>query len=86
MLTNDDRPITMHALAAKTDPEHLPARVAQLVTEHAQQVAQRLERYNQWLYNRDRDRAAEQQRSTETEHEQRRRERSIHRDDAGLEL
>ncbi|TXI56466.1 MobF family relaxase [Mycolicibacterium mageritense] len=83
MLTNDDRPTTMHALAAKTAREHLPARVATLVTEHAQQVARRFERYQQWRRDRDRGRDAEQQRTTEHD---RRRGRSLQRDDAGLEL
>ena len=51
MRTNDDRPITMHALAAKTDTEHLPQRVASLLAEHTQQVAQRRERYTEWQHN-----------------------------------
>src|SRR5258705_3729171 len=48
MHTNDDRPITMHALAAKTDVEHLPHRVASLLLDHTQQVAQRRESYTEW--------------------------------------
>jgi conjugative relaxase-like TrwC/TraI family protein len=83
MRTNDDRPITMHALAAKTDAEHLPQRVASLLLEHTQQVAQRRERYTEWQQEQYR-RAAErdQQRGTA----ERRQSRSVERDDAGLEL
>lgn len=84
MLTNDDRPMTMHALAAKTAPEHLPARVAALVSEHAQQVAQRFERYQQWL--RERDQRDQERRTAEREQQQHRRRRTIERDGAGLDL
>lgn len=83
MLTNDDRPITMHALAAKTAAEHLPARVASLVAEHAQQVARRIDRYATWL--RDRDEHDQHRLATERE-QHRRRVRTIERDDAGLDL
>lgn len=45
MITNDDRPITMHALAAKTAVELLPPRIASLVTEHAEKVRERATRF-----------------------------------------
>ena len=63
MRTNDDRPITMHALAAKTDTQHLPMRIASLLAEHTQQVAQRRERYTAWQQEqRERDRIARSER------------------------
>jgi hypothetical protein len=37
LLTNDDRPTTMHAYAARTPAQHLPQRIASLIAEHAQQ-------------------------------------------------
>ena len=83
MRTNDDRPITMHALAAKTDTEHLPQRVASLLAEHTQQVAQRRERYTEWQQEQQRRATERDQQRRTTE---RRQTRSVERDDAGLEL
>lgn len=48
LVTNDDWPTTMHAAAAKTEPEQLPARFASLVREHAERVQARKQRYAQW--------------------------------------
>jgi hypothetical protein len=73
----------MHALAAKTDAEHLPQRVAPLLLEHTQQVAQRRERYTEWQQEQQR-RAAERDQQRRTA--ERRQSRSVERDDAGLEL
>ena len=83
MRTNDDRPITMHALAAKTATEHLPQRVASLLAEHTQQVAHRRDRYTKWQQEQQRRATERDQQRRTTE---RRQTRSVERDDAGLEL
>lgn len=45
MITNDDRPTTMHAYAARTPAEHLPARITSLIDEHHQQKENRRQRH-----------------------------------------
>ncbi len=51
--TNDDRPTTMHAVAAKTDRAHLPERIVSLLDGYARQVTERAERYTRWRRERD---------------------------------
>ena len=83
--TNDDRPMTMHAVAAKTARADLPARIIAALVEHARQIAERVERHAQWL-----DRRRERDLAIRAEHERaqrsRRKSRSAGRDDAGLDL
>lgn len=83
MVTNDDRPTTMLAEAAKTEPEHLPARVVSLLREHAHRKTEREQRYAAWrqehgpALRRDRGRGIDTSRQ---------RGHDIEHDDGGLEL
>jgi hypothetical protein len=77
LLTNDDRPTTMHAYADRTPAEHLPERIASLIAEHTQQRDDRRARYTAWQQAQTRARG---QARTQT------RERTIEHDDAGLDL
>ena len=47
--TNDDRPTTMHAIAAKTPREHLPERIVSLLAEHARNQTERIQHHTRWL-------------------------------------
>jgi hypothetical protein len=68
MVTNDDRPTTMLAFAAKTEPEHLPARVANLLREHARRKEQRRQQYVQWHRDHGRTRHRDRGYAIETGH------------------
>ena len=73
LLTNDDRPTTMHAYAAGTAAEHLPERIASLITEHAQQRHDRSTRYTAWQQAQTRARTQTRTLSREHSHRTRRR-------------
>jgi conjugative relaxase-like TrwC/TraI family protein len=77
LLTNDDRPTTMHAYAARTPAEHLPERIASLIAEHTQQTHDRQSHYTAWQQAQ--TRARTQTRTPSREH-------TIEHDDAGLDL
>lgn len=77
LLTNDDRPTTMHAYAARTPTEHLPERIASLITEHTQQRHDRRTRYTAWQQNQTRTHS--QARTLSQDH-------AIEHDGAGLDL
>jgi conjugative relaxase-like TrwC/TraI family protein len=77
LLTNDDRPTTMHAYAAHTPTQHLPARIASLIAEHAQQRHDRRRHYTAWQQTQTRTRS--QAHTINRDH-------AIEHDDAGLDL
>lgn len=56
----NDRPQTVHQVAAQTDPHHLPDRVARAVAQHARARTQRLAAQRIWIDQR----AAEQAQQT----------------------
>ena len=89
ILANDDRAATMHAVAARTDPELLPTTVVALLQRNEQRRAHRAQAWRRHSAQ-DRARAATMERITTTmrqESARRSRSRSRSRDQGyGLEL